>query len=307
MTGGSASLHAAATSFVLVALPTVPVIPAAVRNFPNGQIPDDHLVPVRFGPRTFLHASPADRAFAALAGRAFLAGFDLRSTGANRTWAEQHLLFRTRYRQTTVSEFYATPAEHRKIWTDARENGYDSVYWVKIDRTFSTAAAPGTSNHGRGLSNDLAEELDGDVQPEAISRAAVSWLRANAWSFGIVNEVPSEVWHWTFMLGDTITAATLAWEHEASGEPLPPPLPPPPPPPAPAPLPKVKARMLVIVGNQDNKQDPRRWVYDGMRVRLLLDEPDFHEIKAFGWLHPAFDTLTVPFWKPIAWIVRIGG
>lgn len=49
------------------------------------------------------------------------------------------------------------------------------------------AAAPGTSNHGWGLSLDL--DLDDRAQ---------SWMRANADRFGFVEDVPREPWHWTF-------------------------------------------------------------------------------------------------------------
>jgi zinc D-Ala-D-Ala carboxypeptidase len=49
------------------------------------------------------------------------------------------------------------------------------------------AAAPGTSDHGWGLSLDL--DLD--------SRA-LQWMRRNGASFGYVEDVPREPWHWTF-------------------------------------------------------------------------------------------------------------
>lgn len=49
------------------------------------------------------------------------------------------------------------------------------------------AAAPGTSNHGWGLSLDL--DLDGQAQ---------AWMRTNAARFGFVEDVPREPWHWTF-------------------------------------------------------------------------------------------------------------
>lgn len=298
-----------------MALPTVPIKPAAIRHHDNGKLPMSVLVPVRIGPSFFWHVHPADRAFAALVGRARQAGFDLRSTGGYRSFIQQLNLFRDRYRPVTLEEWLAESAEHRKYWADATSYGHTSPYWIKVTYANgsrpATAAVPGTSNHGDALSNDLAEELDGDVQPEAISRAAVSWLRANAWRFGIVNEVASEPWHWTFMLGDTITDATLAWEHESTGIPLPPPLTPPitpPIPPAPPAPPKARVRMFLIVGNKDNKADPRRWLYDGMHCRLLLDEADFNETKFFGWLAlPNFTLDQEPFWKPMAWIAHLGG
>lgn len=92
--------------------------------------------------------------------------------------------------------------------------------------------------------------------------------------------------------------------------------PPPPPPPdpepvpepePPAPPPKLERPLYVIIGNADNRDDPRRWLYDGFKCRLLLDEDDFNQVKIFGWLHPAFNTLQAPNWKPLAWIVALGG
>lgn len=49
------------------------------------------------------------------------------------------------------------------------------------------AAKPGTSNHGWGMAVDL--DLDPDAQ---------AWMRANARTFGFVESVPREPWHWEF-------------------------------------------------------------------------------------------------------------
>lgn len=49
------------------------------------------------------------------------------------------------------------------------------------------AAVPGTSNHGWGVATDL--DLDSD---------ALQWMRANAWRYGFVEDVPREPWHWTY-------------------------------------------------------------------------------------------------------------
>lgn len=49
------------------------------------------------------------------------------------------------------------------------------------------AAKPGTSTHGLGLSVDL--ELDAKAQ---------SWMKANGGTYGFVNDVKGEPWHWTF-------------------------------------------------------------------------------------------------------------
>ncbi len=49
------------------------------------------------------------------------------------------------------------------------------------------AAAPGTSNHGWGLTLDL--DLDAQAQ---------EWMRAKAPDYGFVEDVPREPWHWTY-------------------------------------------------------------------------------------------------------------
>lgn len=49
------------------------------------------------------------------------------------------------------------------------------------------AARPGTSDHGWGMALDL--KLDAKAQ---------AWMRANAPTFGFVEDVPREPWHWTY-------------------------------------------------------------------------------------------------------------
>lgn len=49
------------------------------------------------------------------------------------------------------------------------------------------AARPGTSNHGWGLSLDLQ-----------LSSAALGWMRVHARTYGFVEDVPRETWHWTY-------------------------------------------------------------------------------------------------------------
>jgi lysozyme-like protein/D-alanyl-D-alanine carboxypeptidase-like protein len=54
--------------------------------------------------------------------------------------------------------------------------------------TGNLAALPGHSTHGLGLSVDI-----GTANPKV-----VPWLRAHAATYGFVNDVPSESWHWTY-------------------------------------------------------------------------------------------------------------
>ena len=64
--------------------------------------------------------------------------------------------------------------------------------------------------------------------------------------------------------------------------------------------------MYVIVGNEDNRSDPSRWFYNGFECRRI-SEQDYNEALILGWLHPTFNTLSAPFWKPLAWIQSLGG
>lgn len=64
--------------------------------------------------------------------------------------------------------------------------------------------------------------------------------------------------------------------------------------------------MFIIVGNSDDRSDPRRWVWDGaVGMRLLTSEQQYTEIVnranvGLVKLHPAFSTLGDPFWMSTA-------
>ncbi len=49
------------------------------------------------------------------------------------------------------------------------------------------AAVPGTSNHGWGLSVDIAT-----------GNGTLGWLRQHAGRYGFAEDVPGEPWHWTY-------------------------------------------------------------------------------------------------------------
>jgi len=67
------------------------------------------------------------------------------------------------------------------------------------------AAKPGTSNHERGKAIDIDRHTDPRVVP---------WLRANAGTFGFVNDVASEPWHWTYSgtSMDVAVPVAVGWE-----------------------------------------------------------------------------------------------
>jgi LAS superfamily LD-carboxypeptidase LdcB len=75
-----------------------------------------------------------------------------------------------------VNSGYRTYAEQARLY-DAYVHGRGNL-----------AARPGTSTHGLGLSADI------DVRDPH----TLSWLRAHAATYGFVNDVPSESWHWTY-------------------------------------------------------------------------------------------------------------
>lgn len=86
-------------------------------------------------------------------------------------------------------------------------------------------------------------------------------------------------------------------------------LPPPPPvvvPPVVVPPSTEVTKMLTIVGNDDNRNDPRRWVWDGgSSLRLLGSEGSYQRLlnlQSVGLcrLHPSFSTLASPFWMSSA-------
>ena len=64
--------------------------------------------------------------------------------------------------------------------------------------------------------------------------------------------------------------------------------------------------MFIIVGNEDDKTDPRRWVWDGaVSMRVLASEADYQALVnrsnvGLCKLHPAFSGLAVPFWMSTA-------
>lgn len=86
----------------------------------------------------------------------------------------------------------AAAAEGVTISITDSYRGYEAqVELVTVKGLYSQgglAAAPGTSDHGWGTAVDLA--LDGD---------ALAWIRANGATYGFVEDVPRESWHWHFL------------------------------------------------------------------------------------------------------------
>jgi peptidoglycan hydrolase-like protein with peptidoglycan-binding domain len=67
-----------------------------------------------------------------------------------------------------------------------RTYGEQQALWNRYGA--GRAAQPGYSNHQQGLSMDI----------NVVSDAVLNWLRRNARSYGFINDVSHEPWHWTY-------------------------------------------------------------------------------------------------------------
>jgi zinc D-Ala-D-Ala carboxypeptidase len=128
--------------------------PPELQAYGNGRIPPEALAPLGVGDHRLW--APAAAAFQALAAAAARDGVTIGVNSSYRDLAGQ---------QAMVDRYGLYSQGGR-------------------------AAAPGSSNHGWGLSLDL--QLDDRAQ---------AWMRANAGAFGFREDVPREPWHWTFTGG----------------------------------------------------------------------------------------------------------
>lgn len=200
------------------------VRPSTSSQYENGKFPATALVQVPNVKTTCLMEPTAARAFTACFDLAQkMLGITIKDVGDFRTFQGQMDLFIDkgpntpgRYIQVTVEKYQATAPEHRKTWADAQKYGYWSVWWIKNYAKFgywpATAASPGTSNHGYGLALDVAQEYDGDSDPDPITEVFVGWLCVHGPKFGIYATLSSEKWHWQYNLGDDLPQAVLDYE-----------------------------------------------------------------------------------------------
>lgn len=172
-------------------------LPQVVRSYGNGRIPRELLQPC--GIRSFLMVEPAARACRAMVTAAAADGVRLDATGTYRSYDQQVALFTSRYSKTALS------GRPTKTWNRVR-------YWQMPNTAM--AATPGTSNHGLGITGDLAQRsASGALEP--VGTATLTWLAAHGPAFGFWNSVRSEAWHWPYFLGDNVPSAVL--EMEQSG------------------------------------------------------------------------------------------
>lgn len=217
-----------------MSLPIAPVVlPSALKGTENGRLPASKLTQV--GPSGWLESTAA-RSWKALVGAGKQAGHPVTYTygGTYRTFVQQLALFTQRYEPIGAATYLLTAKDKRKVWPEATQNGYPSIYWRKRcvnGRCPASAAAPGHSNHGLGIGVDGAFDRDPSdgIGPDDASTIYGSvhwpWFERNVPLYGFSWElVPEEPWHIRYTAGDAIPLATLEWE--AGLGPLPPPSPP---------------------------------------------------------------------------------
>lgn len=233
-----------------------PNLPSVIKTQPNGAVDPSLLAIVDKPGLTWEMAELPARGMRALHAAATTAGIDLRSTGRGRTLAQQWQIFggsSARYMSVDLFDYSAAPLANRKFWPFADYTsgaglpapGRASVasllnvtipntsYWIKIETSPghypSTAAVPGTSNHGFWCADDLQEYVGGIGLP-SIRSSTLQWLYGNAQRFGFAWELASEIWHIHWINGDVVPQAVLDYENPPD-PPTPVPVPEPTPPP----------------------------------------------------------------------------
>lgn len=178
-------------------------VPTFLAGYKNGELPSDILrcpdldrtstsdvwkmfVPVSWAWTAMQIAAKAD-------------GHILDTTGRYRSAARQEALFRERYK----------PGEENndgcgsKLWQGQR------WYLQRSDKggCMAMAATPGTSNHGLGLADDIAEDPDqfDGTGVVSLDDPTLIWLRDNAADFGIGLETHKERWHWHWIGGNALS------------------------------------------------------------------------------------------------------
>ncbi|MBZ2195877.1 M15 family metallopeptidase [Occultella gossypii] len=126
---------------------------ASAADSDNGRLDPATLVPIDSGQGTYLLVAEAAAAFEQVRAAALAAGVVFEINSAYRTYDEQ----------VALAEQLGTLDEG------------------------GTAAEPGLSEHGWGISVDLTLDFE-----------ELGWMRANAGDFGFTETVAAEPWHWTY-------------------------------------------------------------------------------------------------------------
>lgn len=172
------------------------VVPTALKQYKNGQLPESVLGKVKTGGRMYL---PVAEEFNKLYDAALAAGFKLRNVGDYRSFEGQLSMFMDRY---------TTTDQGRKPQVTRQYEG--KTWYLKPGKAPSAAPDPtGTkgSNHGWGLAIDLGYEVNGKLT--SMGGACFDWMCANAPKWGFYLQTDNrqskefEAWHWQYCLGDS--------------------------------------------------------------------------------------------------------
>lgn len=180
---------------------TTAVLPTAVKQAQNGRLPASLLR--NFDGRGALAKLPSYgmQALHIAAWGEQIDGFgpriDTRTVGRYRSFARQEQLLYER----------ADPGAE-KIPGRPWYRFYNGLWWSGKPGK-AMVATPGTSNHGWGCADDVAEERTGDNVADAISDRQLTWMRDNAPDFGWGLETRKEPWHWHWIRGDVLPARAV--------------------------------------------------------------------------------------------------
>lgn len=178
-------------------VPTVPTtVPSFLRDKPNGQLDPSWLRDFDGDGKLFEPVSYCMQALHIAAWGDQTTGFgyprihiDAESVGRYRTCQQQHVLWPQRW-TTTPTPGRPTRSCMGKTW------------WLKPGS--AAAACPCTSNHGKGIADDVAYEVGDDDGAESMPDVQLAWMRDFAPGFGFQLETRSERWHWGWTGGDRI-------------------------------------------------------------------------------------------------------
>jgi hypothetical protein len=181
---------------------TRPVLPSVVAGHTNGKLPADLmrnfdgrgslLTIVSYGMQALHLQAWADN----------VEGFgpiDTETTGRYRTFERQvalvHERMSTTWRPNATTRYVAAHYYAGKF--------YAAATWYLLPGQ-AMVATPGTSNHGWGSADDVAEENNGRPGVDGMSDRQLRWMRDNAPSFGFGLESRKERWHWHWTAGDVL-------------------------------------------------------------------------------------------------------
>lgn len=173
------------------------VVPTALKQYKNGQLPDSVLSTLACGGRMY---SPVAEQFNKMYTAASLAGHKLRNVGDYRSFQGQLSMFMDRY---TTTDQGRSPQVTRQ---------YEGKTWyLKPGKAPSAAPDPTGvkgSNHGWGLAIDLGFDQGGKIASFALNSPAFLWMCENAPKYGFYLQTSDtkskewEAWHWQYALGD---------------------------------------------------------------------------------------------------------